>query len=295
MTNWNFLQTFVVLAETLSFSETARILNTAQPVISRQIKILEENFGTALFIRSQSKKGVQMTREGLDLKMRLGPLVEEIKKLLAANTDPGAVISSSIRVGSVNEAGRILLFPKISNFIKKKPEIKIHLSLSSTALIIENVEKGIWDFGFIHRLDPRKSIQSFPVAQDIPVLIAKKGLAKNWRQQDLYRFVGYQENDLYLEKFVKSNLNRKEQKKVTIVSSVNSHDAILQAVRQQNCLAVIPLSSALESVEKGHVEILLKDKDKHELYFVCLENTLIDKNKKSFLNYILGEFGLETP
>ena len=291
MTNWNFLETFVILAETLSFSETARILNTAQPVISRQIKILEENFGAALFIRSRSKKGVQLSREGLELKMRLGPLVDEIKKLLNTNKESTSLISSTIRIGSVNEAGRILLFPKISNFVSKKPEMKIHLSLASTATIIENVEKGIWDFGFVHRLDPRKSILSFPVAQDIPVLISKKNQAKNWREQDVYRFIGYQEKDLYLENFLKANLTRKEQKKITIVSSVNSHDVILQMVRQQNYMAVIPLSSAFESVERGHVSILLKDKNKYEMYFICHENTLIDKNKKLFLNFILAEFG----
>ena len=291
MINWNFLYTFVVLAETLSFSETARILNTAQPVISRQIKVLEESFGAALFIRT--KKRVELSSEGLDLKLRMTPLVEEIKVLLAAKKDPKAKLNCKIRMGSVNEAGRILLLPKISKFLKGNVETKIFVALASAAITNENIMKGAWDFGFVHNVSNNKSILSFPIASDTSVLIAKKGQLKTWRDQEIYPFVGYQEKDLYLEHFIKNNLSRIEQKKVEQVSSINSHDAIVQLVRQHNYMAVIPQTSAAEAVERGHVDILLQDKEMHSLYLTCHEKTIIDSEKKKFLNFLLSEFGVK--
>ena len=96
MLNWNYLETFVILSENLSFSETARVLNTAQPVISRQIKILETNFGYPLFLRT--KKKVALSAEGLDLKARLGPLVDEIKGILLEREKPGSLLEGTIRL-----------------------------------------------------------------------------------------------------------------------------------------------------------------------------------------------------
>lgn len=289
MTNWNFLYTFVILAENLSFSETARILNTAQPVISRQIKILEEQFGTALFIRS--KKRVELSSEGLALKLKLTPLVAEIRGILTAQKSPENLFRGKIRVGSVYEAGKVLLLPKISKFLNRWPENEMYLSLGSAPLILENIMKGSLDFGFVHRLSDRKSIRSFSVTVDTPVLIAEKTHAKSWRKDPVHRFVGYNEKDFYTQQFLSGNLSRQEQKKVRMMASVNSHEAIIQMVREHKMLAVIPQTSAQEALDRGHIEALLKDKSPHELYLVCHEQTLIDKGKLGFLNFLLKEFG----
>ncbi len=48
----NKLRTFLDLADTLSFSETAENLYTTQSSISKQIKSLEKELDTTLFIRN---------------------------------------------------------------------------------------------------------------------------------------------------------------------------------------------------------------------------------------------------
>ncbi len=56
------IETFIKLTENLSFSKTAKYFNTSQPVISRQIKELEEILGVELFRRT--KRSVKITEEG---------------------------------------------------------------------------------------------------------------------------------------------------------------------------------------------------------------------------------------
>lgn len=289
MLNWNYLETFVALSENLSFSETAKLLNTAQPVISRQIKILEENLGYALFLRS--KKNVALSPEGLELKRKLGPLVEEIKRVLISDRSGlTPLFKINIRMGSMYEAGELLLLPKISHFLEIHAESTVHLSLMSTSLVNEQVAKGLLDFGFVYELSDRKTVKAFPVTQDVPVMIADKKTASQWRKQESYKFIGYRENDLYLKGFLERHLTKTERAKVRYLSSVNSHKAIIDLVRKQHGMAVMPRTSVQQAVDKGYVEIVEHDKKPQTLYLVCHEQILIDKRKKAFLDYLIKEF-----
>lgn len=292
MLNWNHLETFVVLSENLSFSETAKHLNTAQPVISRQIKILEENLGYALFLRS--KKSVTLSKEGHELKRKLGPLVHEIKKALVNDRhETSSLLKVEIRMGSMYEAGELILMPKISKFLEINPESTVHLSLMSTDSANELTAKGLLDFAFVYRYGDRKSVKAFPVIQDLPVMIADKKIASKWRKQDTYKFIGYRENDQYLKTFLERHFNKSERAKVRYVSSVNSHDAIVDFVSKHQGMSVIPRSSAQRFVDQGLIEIIEQDKRPQNLSIICHEQILIDKRKKAFLEFLLKEFKAE--
>lgn len=292
MLNWNHLETFVVLSENLSFSETARLLNTAQPVISRQIKVLEENLGYSLFLRS--KKSVALSTEGQELKRKLGPLVHEIKKALVSDrVDASPLLKVEIRMGSMYEAGNLLLVPKISRFLEIHPESVVHLALMSTDQANELVAKGLLDFAFVYRYGDRKSVKAFPVEQDQPVLIADKKIAGKWRKQDVFKFVSYRENDLYLKTFLDRHFNKTERAKVRFMSSVNSHKGIIDFVCRHQGMSVIPRSSAEGFVAKGLIEIVEHDKKPQNLSIICHEQILIDKRKKAFLDFLIKEFKAE--
>ena len=70
--NISFLETFLLLCETKSFSETARRLNLSQPSVSRQIRLIEEEVGSQLFIRT--RQAVALSPSGSRLLNQVGPL-----------------------------------------------------------------------------------------------------------------------------------------------------------------------------------------------------------------------------
>jgi DNA-binding transcriptional LysR family regulator len=71
---------FVAVAEELNFGRAAERLHIAQPVLSRQIRALENELRAQLFVRDSS--GTQLTRAGTHL-------LADASLLLAAPTPPG--------------------------------------------------------------------------------------------------------------------------------------------------------------------------------------------------------------
>ena len=56
------IETFLCVAEKLNVSEAAKQLHLSQPTVSHQIKLLEQELGSTLFIRSNT--GLQLTEAG---------------------------------------------------------------------------------------------------------------------------------------------------------------------------------------------------------------------------------------
>jgi DNA-binding transcriptional LysR family regulator len=62
MITLNHIKEYVILAETLSFSQTAKLAFITQPALSRHIAILEEEMGAKLFVRTT--RNVELTTAG---------------------------------------------------------------------------------------------------------------------------------------------------------------------------------------------------------------------------------------
>ncbi len=61
-TNLDALQSFAVFADTLNFSESARLLHISQPALHAKVRKLSEQLGTKLYVRVGS--ALQLTRAG---------------------------------------------------------------------------------------------------------------------------------------------------------------------------------------------------------------------------------------
>src|ERR1700745_25518 len=67
------LRYFVAVAEQLHFGRASEALHTAQPVLSRQIRALEDELKAQLFVRD--KRATELTPAGRQLLADAGPLL----------------------------------------------------------------------------------------------------------------------------------------------------------------------------------------------------------------------------
>ncbi|MEX3958290.1 LysR substrate-binding domain-containing protein [Trinickia sp. EG282A] len=102
---------FVVLAETLHFGRAALRLNIAQPPLSQQIRVLEEELGAQLFDRGNRR--VDLTPAGKALLPEARALLAQAERVstVAARAQRGEI--GELRVGLTGSAAFTALIPRL--------------------------------------------------------------------------------------------------------------------------------------------------------------------------------------
>lgn len=148
------LRYFTKAAETLNFSDAAKSLNIAQSSLSQQIKQLEDELGTRLFIRNSHS--IRLTEAGeVMLPFALRTLheaescaerIHDLQKLLTGTLDIGVTHSFSP-----------ILTESVISFMKMYPGIKLNIIYKQMNELMELLTKREIDFVLAF-----KPIQSLP-------------------------------------------------------------------------------------------------------------------------------------
>lgn len=96
--NFEYYKIFYYVAKYKSITQAASLLYSSQPSISRMIKILEQELGCTLFIRT--RKGVALTPEGEELFDHVAPACEELfvgEELLSRSYGLREIRSASVQ------------------------------------------------------------------------------------------------------------------------------------------------------------------------------------------------------
>lgn len=138
---------FLEVAEELNITRAAENLHMAQPPLSRQIQLLEQELGVALFDRE--KRRLRLTEEGELLKHRAGQILTLMEKTESEIREFGRGVSGTIYIGSVEGKGPYLLSRWIAGFKKKYPMVRYNLWNGSGDDVISRLNKGLCDLALI--------------------------------------------------------------------------------------------------------------------------------------------------
>lgn len=127
--SWDWIQSFVMVAQCGSLSKAAGELGTSQPTLSRHIAALEQKLGFALFDRST--QGLKITSDGARLietsnAMQQG--AEQFSRLAS-----GAILSLSgeVRVSANEVVGLYYLPEVIAQFSQQYPMVTVEIDISN--------------------------------------------------------------------------------------------------------------------------------------------------------------------
>lgn len=124
------IEMFVTVAESLSYSEAARTLFVDPSVVSRSIQRLEENFGTALFVRHN--KGVMLTADGEFLYNAMKPVHTRLDKAVSFLKSHGRGDRDSFKIGCLEGKETISAFEdSVFQFRKLYPNVQLNVTLYS--------------------------------------------------------------------------------------------------------------------------------------------------------------------
>lgn len=137
---------FMWVYEEGSFSKAAQKARVAQPVLSMQIRRLEDEFGVQLFERHA--RGIRPTESGLALYRRAVSIVNNVtaaeKELRLQNS--GESLVGRLHVGLPGIFNRSLLKDVLLPFTEAYPGVEVTVSEAYTGTLVDWVRDGVIDF-----------------------------------------------------------------------------------------------------------------------------------------------------
>ncbi|HFC8542747.1 CysB family HTH-type transcriptional regulator [Neisseria weaveri] len=167
-----------VYRHNLNVSEAAEALFTSQPGISKQIRLLEEELGIQIFIRS-GKRVVSVSQPGkavLEIAERIFRDVQNIKNIGRDFTDQD---SGSLTLATTHTQARYILPKVVAEFVKTYPKVKLSIKQGSPSAIVQIVQNGEADFAIatesvgetdLRKIPCHRSSYALIVPDDHPVL-----------------------------------------------------------------------------------------------------------------------------
>ena len=170
------LQYFLAITREKSISAAAESLHISQPTLSTQLKKMEEELGKQLLIRgSRGARKVILTEEGMILRRRAEEILNLVQKTEKEITLSDETIVGDVYIGS-GETEIVRLVAKAAQSLQEKyPDIRYHISSGNAAFVMEQLEKGMIDFGILYDLvdQERYGAVQIPMADTWGVLMRK--------------------------------------------------------------------------------------------------------------------------
>lgn len=144
------LQYFLAIAREQSIIRAAESLHLSQPTLSTQIKNLEEELGKQLLIRgTKGSRKITLTEEGMILRKRAEEILDLVKKTENEVTVSNEIIVGDIYIGTGETDGIRLIAQAAKKLQDTCPGIRYHISSGNSVFVMEQLDKGLLDFGIV--------------------------------------------------------------------------------------------------------------------------------------------------
>lgn len=152
------LQYFLAIAREQSIVRAAESLHLSQPTLSTQIKGLEEELGKQLLIRgTKGSRKITLTEEGMILRKRAEEILNLVQKTEKEITLSDQVVVGDVYIGTGETDAVRLIARTARSLYETYPGIHYHIASGNAEFVLEQLEKGLIDFGIIFgSVDQRK-------------------------------------------------------------------------------------------------------------------------------------------
>lgn len=157
------LRYFVTVAEELNITRAAERLNMSQPPLSNQIKGLEEELGTQLFIRG--KRRLKLTETGALLYRRAVQMLELSERTRQEISSMDG-LSGSVNISLVEGRAPYLLARWIAGFRGEFPNVKFRLWNGGGDEVLDRLYHGLADLAVVAAPYDTEQLEGFQVGRE---------------------------------------------------------------------------------------------------------------------------------
>ena len=166
------LQYFVTVAEELNITRAAEKLHMSQPPLSAQIKNLESELDTVLFIRG--RRHLKQTESGQLLYRRAKDILSLADRTQAEILAMGQGMRGTIAIGLVEGMAPDIAAEWFAGFMKLHPNVRFRILDGSTDDLLEKLRSGIVSLAVITSPCDHSLLHSFHVGEEKMTVIMNK-------------------------------------------------------------------------------------------------------------------------
>jgi LysR family transcriptional regulator, nitrogen assimilation regulatory protein len=164
---------FVAVAEAGSFSKAAVALSVAQPILSRQIKLLETELGVELLYRNG--RGIVLSEAGKILDAHARTTLDTIDRARTEISALRAKPQGRVVIAMPPSIGWVLTGPLVRRCREAFPDITLHVVEGFSGHVAEWLSTGRVDVGIVYNASRRASLTTEPLFSDDLVLLGPAG------------------------------------------------------------------------------------------------------------------------
>jgi LysR family nitrogen assimilation transcriptional regulator len=247
------LRTLIHVAELGSLSKASDRMHIAQPALSRQIRLLEEELGVRLFDRHG--RGMIVTEQGQDVLRHALRIMSELEEIRAVVADENAPLRGHVSIGMPPTASDILSEPLVSAFKARHPEATLRIVSAYSGYLLDWLHRGEIDAAILYDPKTARTLRIHPLLEETLFLIGPSGSGLS--QDTPVAFFRLEDYRLLLPSVghgLRTILDRLAQEAnitLNVKVEADSYSTLKSLVRSGHGVTVLPLAPIHEELTKG--------------------------------------------
>ncbi len=165
------LRYFCAIAEEGQISRAAQRLHIAQPPLSYQLKLLEEELGVKLVDRNT--RNLSLTQAGHVFYQRAEQILGMLQAAASEVKDVEYGVNGILAIGSPPAIGNIYIPERIARFHKEYPYVRFQWREGHTFRILELLEADMIEFGIVRLPVPAGAYEQLPLLTESWLAVAR--------------------------------------------------------------------------------------------------------------------------
>ena len=158
------LRAFLTVADTGNVTRAAALLHLVQPAVSRQLRLLEEDVGAALFERA--RHGMALTAAGKSLQTYARRAMHELDRARAEIGGTAAGLSGLVTVGLLPSTCDLLSSALVSAVAASHPGIRLRVAMGYAGTLQQWLETGEVDVALLYGVARSPNLVETPLLEE---------------------------------------------------------------------------------------------------------------------------------
>lgn len=164
------LKLFVDIVRVQSFTKVAELNYVTQPAVSLSIQKLEDELGVKLLERTTRR--VLVTEEGRILHEYARDILEKVREARSVLNERQNKMVGTLSLATVHSVGLHELPVYLKEYIRRCPEVNIHIEYRLAEAVLQSVAEGDADLGIVaYPPETRPNLELIPFFEDEMVII----------------------------------------------------------------------------------------------------------------------------